>query len=48
MTLVYSKCSFGNMMKISRYLQGALTIIVFFLVIFAGMALKLEKLAQPF
>ena len=48
MTLVYTKCSIGNMMKISRYLQGALTIIIFFLVIFAGMALKLEKLAQPF
>ena len=49
MTLVYAKCSIGNMMKISRYLQGALTIIIFFFsVIFAGMALKLEKLAQPF
>ena len=48
MTLVYTKCSFGNMMKISRYLQGALTIIIFWGGIFAGMALKLEKLAQPF
>ena len=48
MTLVYTKCSIGNMMQISRYLQGALTIIIFFLVIFADMALKLEKLAQLF